>query len=315
MDFKVSPVALDRIETSDHTFKITTNTDKTEMALTISAIGLLQPPVLTKKGRDYTVVCGFRRLAACEALNIACIPARILPPDSSWIQCVQIAISDNSYQRQLNVVEQSRAFALIRKFSDHASSWMKIAESTGLPGNQSAMDRIMPVAGMPAAMQDAILAGSIALPVALHVNQLEKEDAAALGGFFQTLTTGVNIQRELLALICEISLRDDISIATLMEQDDIAAVMRNEDIPTPQKVKTLRLMLKMKRYPELSKAEALYKQKLKSLKLDPRVQLEPPRFFEGESYRLAVTIASRRQLKSLQSEIEKLILHPNLLPE
>ena len=75
------------------------------------------------------------------------------------------------------------------------------------------------------------------------------------------------------------------------------------------------MMLKSKRFPELSKAEAAYNQKVKTLKLNPRVQIHPPRFFEGTSYRLSLTIDSRHQLKSLQSELDKLVHHPNLLPE
>lgn len=315
MDFKISPVSLDRIEATDHTFKITTKTDKIDLAPSISAIGLLQPPVLIKKGLEYTVVCGFRRIAACETQNIASIPARILYSDVSKIACARIAISDNSFQRPLNVVEQSRAFALIRRFADNSTSWLKISESVGLPGSQTAMDRMMPVAGMPPSLQDAILSGSIALPIALHINQLKIDDAMALGNFFRKITTGLNIQRELLELISEISLRDAISIARLIEQDDILSIMGNEDSTAPQKVQELRLMLKAKRYPELSKAEAAYNRTLKSLQLNRSVQLHPPRFFEGKSYRLTLTIDSRRQLKSLQSEIEKLVHHPNLLPE
>jgi hypothetical protein len=49
--------------------------------------------------------------------------------------------------------------------------------------------------------------------------------------------------------------------------------------------------------------------------LDPQIQLQPPRFFEGSSYRLTMTVESRRQLQSLQMEIGRLMDHPELLPE
>ena len=215
MDYKVSPVALDRIDTADRTFKITTQTDTTDLAFSIRAIGLLQPPVLISTGHDYAVVVGFRRIAACQALNMDGIPARILPADTSRVTCSQIAISDNAFQRPLNVVEQSRAFALIQKFCESSSSKLKVVQSTGLPDSQPAMDRIMPVAGMPADLQEAILNGSIALPIALQIIQLEKDNAVALSRLFRKLATGLNIQRELLALISDIAHRDDISMASV----------------------------------------------------------------------------------------------------
>ncbi len=315
MDFDIIPASLDRIETADRTFQITTRRDIAELVLSIGAVGLLHPPLLIEKGRAYTVVCGFRRIAACKALKMESIPARILRPIPSWMDCARIAISDNAFQRQLNIVEQARAFALIHKYAENSASWLTLAESTGLPGSQTAMDRIMPVAGMSSALQDAILDGSVALPIAMQIDRLNKNDARALGGFLHKITTGLNIQREMLALITDISIRDGISIAELIEQDDIAAIMANQRSPAPQKVQALRLILKAKRYPELSKAEAAYNRVLKTLKLDPRIQFQPPRFFEGNAYRLSMTIGSLRELKELTSELEKLAQHPNLLPE
>ena len=315
MDFEITPVLIERIETGDHTFRITTKTENVELARSIRAIGLLQPPVLMKTGTGFRIICGFRRIDACDALNIERVPARILQSDVSTIRCAQIAILDNSSQRELNVVEQSRAYALIRKFTENSTGWLKVAESTGLACSQTAMDRIIPVAHMPVSMQDGILEGSIALPIALQLSQLRHDDAKALCRLFRLLTTGLNIQRELLELIYEISCRDDTPIARLIGQPDISGIIENADFPTPQKTQQLRMMLKSKRFPELSKAEAAYNQKVKSLKLNPRVQIHPPRFFEGASYRLSLNVDSRHQLKSLQTELDKLVRHPNLLPE
>lgn len=315
MDFEVSSVSLDRIETADLTFSITTPDDKIDLVPSISAIGLLQPPAVVKRGYGYRVICGFRRIEALAAAAISDIPVRILPEDISDMACARIAIADNSFQRQLNIVEQARAFALIRKLSDHSLSWATIARSTGLPDSREAMDRIMPVADMPISLQEGLLKGTIALPTALQISEMGKDDAMALGNLFCQITTGLNVQRELLALIGDIAKRDDIPVAKLIKDKAISAIMDNADTSTPQKVQLLRLMLKARRYPELSKAEAAYHKQLKSLKLNHRVQLQPPRFFEGTAYRLTLTVDSRAQLKSLQPELDKLIRHPDLLPE
>jgi ParB family chromosome partitioning protein len=315
MDFKICSVSPDDIGTDDRTFKISTNTDETDLVASIRTIGLLQPPVLISKESGYRVVCGFRRILACMALNMPSIPARILPPDTPGMVCAQIAISDNSFQRPLNLVEQSRGYALARQFSGGSSVWLKMVESTGLASSQTAMDRIIPIADMPASMQEALLEGSIALPVAVRITQLNDDDARALCTFFRQISTGLNVQRELMELITEISLRDGIAITRLIEMDEIAAVMENGDRSVPQKVHELRIILRSKRYPELSKAESLYLQKVKSLKLDPCVQLQPPPFFEGNTYRLTLSVHSRRQLNSLQHQLKKLIDHPDLLPE
>ena len=315
MDYKICSVSPDEIGTDDRTFKITTNTDETDLVASIRTIGLLQPPVLIEKESGYQVVCGFRRIQACRALNMTGIPARILPPNTPGMVCAQIAISDNSFQRQLNLVEQSRGYALARQFSGGSASWLKIVESTGLASSQTAMDRIIPIADMPVSLKEALLEGSIALPVALRITRLNEDDAKALCTFFRRISTGLNVQRELMEFLTEISRRDGIAIARLIEMDEIAAVMENGDRSVPQKVRELRMLLRSKRYPELSRAESRYLQKVKSLKLDPCVQLQAPPFFEGNTYRLTLSVHSRRQLKSLQHQLKKLVDHPNLLPE
>jgi ParB family chromosome partitioning protein len=315
MDFKGSTVPLDRIDTSDRTFKITTRTDPADLAGSIKAIGLLQPPVLIEKGHAYGVVCGFRRVAACIALNRNAIPARILDGDTPAMTRAQIAISDNAFQRPLDVVEQSRAIALIRRFAAESSAWTSIAAAVGLSGSQKALNRILPVAEMPPDLQTAILEGSIALPTALQIHRLKKEDQTALCRLLRTLNTSLNIQRELLTLIGDIAFRDGVPRAALIEQGEVTSIMQSRDMERPQKVQSLRQLLKAKRYPALSQAEAAYQQIIKSLKLSPRVQLQPPPYFEGKTYRLVLNIDSRPQLLAMIDELEKIAMHPDLLPK
>ena len=315
MDFKICSISPEQIDTTDVTFRITTNSNTKELVRSLSAIGLLHPPVLVKKGTRLTIVCGFRRIAASAALKFTSIPVRILPANVSRMKCARIAISDNAFQRALNVVEQARAFKLIRRFTGRSTVCLEVALSTGLPASRKAMDRLLAVADMPIRLQNAIVDGYIAVPVALQIKRLLTEDTAALCRFFHKINAGLNVQRELLALLTEISFRDDISIAELIEHADVHALLENQASSAPQKVAQLRRIFKARRYPELSKAEEAFKQTLKSLKLNPRIKLQPPPFFEGQSYRLTLTIESRQQLKRLQPELEKLVAHPQLIPK
>ena len=191
MDYNVRSVALCRIDTADETFRITTNTDCSELVPSIKKIGLLHPPLLVPKGQAYVIVFGFRRIAACQSMNTTSIPARIDDGDLPWIDYAQLAIADNTFQRQLNIVEQSRALALIRRFSENSTDWHEIAASTGLPSSQTAMDRLLPIVDMPESLQLAIVNGSIALPIALSINQLKYDDALAVSNLFQRINTGL----------------------------------------------------------------------------------------------------------------------------
>ncbi len=315
MLYEIGAVALDGIDTDDQTFRISTDRQTCDLSLSIRTVGLLQPCVLISAEPGHRVVCGFRRIAACRDLGLTTIAARTLPPDLSPLACARIAISDNALQRPLNMVEQSRAYALIQRFSSSSDTWPTIARACGLPDSAVAMQRLLPVAEMPNRLQDAILSGDIALPIALNINRLTRSDARALCHFFLRITTGLNKQRELWDLITDISARDGMPIADLLAQETIAALVDDRDCPTPQKVQRLRAILKSMRYPALARAEADFQRNLKSLNLHPDIQLWPPPFFEGKSYRLALTVDGRHALSRLQSELEKVIDHPDLLPE
>lgn len=309
----VSPGDIDR---SDHTFKITTASETADLVRSISAIGLLQPPMVTEANDRLVIVCGFRRLAAMAAMNEEKpIPVRRLSSSTPKRVLSSIAISDNTFQRQLNVVEQARSYALIRDLCGPADDWRQVAEACGLPGSGKAMDRILPIVDMPEVLQQAIVDGSIALPVAHQINALADEDRDAVIMLMRQLTTGLNVQRELLELLTEIGRRDAMTIRSLLTRPRVAEILDNDQTATPQKVQQFRGLLKTLRFPTLSRVEQNYRQALKALHLSPRIQIQPPPFFEGKSYRVTLTVDSRQQLKSLQHALEQLIATPDILPE
>lgn len=315
MDYSVRRVSLSEIDTTDRTFRITTNSDYADLVPAIKGMGLLQPPLLAAKGKGYIVVSGFRRIAACQAIPLNEIPARITNGHLPGILHAQMAIADNGFQRPLNVVEQSRALALIRRFAPNPADWQAIAQIVGLPNSQAGAQRLLPIADMPESLQMAIVNGSIALPVALSITKLKNKDADILSTFLQRINTGLNNQRELLELIVEMSIIKKISIAHVLEQEDIATILDEEDASMPQRVQRLRQVLKKMRYPALSEAEDAFLLAFKALGVNSVIQLHPPRFFEGKTFRLSLSIRSRQQLKSLLTDLEKIANDPDLLPE
>ncbi|WP_319525380.1 ParB/RepB/Spo0J family partition protein [uncultured Desulfosarcina sp.] len=314
MDYDIQTVPLNRIDTADHTFKITTTSDKTDLIPSIRSVGILQPPVLIENADQWCIVCGFRRISASKALNAKNISAFVVK-GRSLKQCARIAISDNAGQRSLNVVEQARAYALIRRVETRPEARVEMALASGLAASPSAMERIAPVAAMNTSLQEGVLTGSIALPVALQIDRLGEPDATALGGLLAKISAGLNVQRELLDTILDIGKRDGTAVADLIAQEAVDSILNNEEIPVPQRVQKLRQLLKRMRYPSLSQAEASFDDMLKALKLSPRLQIQPPRFFEGETYRANLSFDSKEQLLLLQKELDKLIRHPRFLSD
>lgn len=317
MGFEFIHVRPDRVDLDDRRYQISTNESTHDLALSISAIGLLQPPAVVDTGGRLVVVCGFRRLRALRELESP--PERIhlrrLPSATPPDQLAVMAIADNASQRQLNPVEQSRGYAMLQKWCGTPEDLRRATEASGLPASRKAMARILPIARMPALLQRAIVDGSIALPVARQIDRLDDADRRAMIEFLSTISTGLNVQRELVDAITEVSRRDAIPIHRLLGQSRFQNILTDDQTPAPQRVLTLRRLVKSERFPALHRAEKDFQNALKTLHLSPRIQIQPPPFFEGRTYQITLKIESRRQMNPLQEELKRLADAENVLPE
>ena len=59
-------VLLERIRLEDKTFQVTTESAIGTLAASIARLGVMHPPALLADDSGYGVVCGFRRIAACN---------------------------------------------------------------------------------------------------------------------------------------------------------------------------------------------------------------------------------------------------------
>ncbi len=317
MDFEVQYLCPDRVDLDDHTYRITTHAETADLALSICAIGLLQPPTVIEAGDGkFVVVSGFRRLAALKTLDDCprTVPMRVLPPTTAPMELAAIAISDNAFQRALNVVEQSRCYDLLHRVCNPSQKWRELARACGLPDSGKALKLILPIATMPDTLQQAIVEGSVALPVAHRINNMEANDRRAMIDLLRKITTGLNIQRELVETLTEIAKRDDLPIHTLVAQSCVSDILAREALSTPQKAHQLRHFFKTQRFPALMQAQQSYNQAVGKLHLPPCIQVQPPPFFEGKTYQVILKVESREQVRALQSELQKLASEPTLLP-
>ncbi len=126
-------IKLARVNLQDDTFRITTRTDINDLLESIRYDGLITPPLLIKKDFTFTIVSGFRRIAACQKLDWNEITARILKPDIGALDCLRLGIAENALQRSLNLIETSRCLQKLSLFIPNSRHLAESASSLGLP--------------------------------------------------------------------------------------------------------------------------------------------------------------------------------------
>lgn len=98
----------------------------TELAASITQVGILQPLVVRPTDTGHEVVAGRRRLAAAREAGLRLVPClvRELTDD----QAADIAFTENVHRRMLSPIEEALAFARLR---DQGLDQRAIVERTG----------------------------------------------------------------------------------------------------------------------------------------------------------------------------------------
>jgi hypothetical protein len=163
---------------------------------------------------------------------------------------------------------------------------------------------MLPLCRLPDAIQKGLIDGSLALPTVWMLSRHPDDTAVLLAEFLRLLKLSLQKQKEVIELISEISIRDDISIHSVLQSDDIVRIMNDPEMDMPRKTGLIRGHLKKWRYPKLSEAEDSFRALRSELKLGGDIAIRPPAGFEGTRYALSISFQSISELEDHQQAIE-----------
>jgi ParB family chromosome partitioning protein len=305
-------VPLSQINSQIETFRITTREDVAELLVSIQHDGLISPPLLTLNNGSYTIVCGFRRVAACRKLGWHAISAGILEPDKGDLDCLRVAIADNAFQRPLNLIETSRALHKLDALTGAGNQLFEIAAGLGLPANPAVISKIRDLCLLPAPIQRSILDDTISLSMANELATLDSDSALAFARLFDGLKLSLNKQKEIIMLITEISRRENIAGLQVLQDQKLREIIDSEDLDRGQKGRYVRAFLRQRRFPRIVSAEKKYDLHCKNLKLGSDIKLIAPKEFEGTTYTLNLNFSNLAHLKAQHQKLSQIIEHPSL---
>ncbi len=314
MDCNIESVSLSHIDEDDQRFRINTLAAIDDIRDSIQKIGLINAPTLLSRNNDFVVVSGFRRLAACRSLGWDKLAARCLPAHADPVHCALIAITDNFSQRPPNLVETARAWWLLNHVASDPGVVISLAHSVGMPINNELAAKLQQVLQMAAPLQQALIGGHLALPIALRLHAMGDDIAAGeLSALFQELQLSLNRQRELLEWIQGIAGREGLKLQEIIAADPVAHWRLDPQMDRGQKAQLIRHYLKKRRYPEITAFEERYREGLKALNMAEGMQLVAPQHFEGRQYTLQLVFKSVKELQRLCREADRVAASPTLL--
>ncbi len=313
MDWETIDTDLAGIDIEDSTYKITTDQSIEPLVASIGAMGLLNPPFLfVKNERQYVVISGFKRVAACQHLKLGRIPARIVNACIPRERLAEIAICENVSQRPLNLVETSRALILLRRHVKEKRAMQRVAMNLGLPDNPSIADKIARICLLPASIQEGVLQGLILLNVALELGSLEENAGILLAELFTYLHFSHSKQREVITSIKEVALREGVTLVSLLQDPQVQSLVSNAELDRAQKVNKLRNYFRSKRYPQMTVFENRFQEQSRRLSLGENIRLKPPAGFESRDYLFTLRIKNLSELDSSIKTLQNVLENPAL---
>ena len=310
MDYKIKTIPLSVIDMTDNTYQISTNQHIDLLADNITRVGLINPPILRKKGAIFSILSGFRRVVACRKLCWNNIEARIVENDEDDLSCVTVAIADNAHQRPLNSIEISRSIHMLDRFFMNIQDLTQYASTLGLPNNSSLLEKLHRLYFLPKPVQQAILSDTISLAMALELDRFDTADSTAFTALFEKLKLSLNKQREIVTLVREIALRESISVKQLLTSKDMQDILNDRDLDRTQKTQHIRTYLRQRRFPTLSQMERTFEKYVKELGMGEGLLLIPPQNFEGNTYRIQLHFTDIDGLRSQRIELDRIMNDP-----
>ena len=295
-------VALTEIALDDDTFIVTYRPEMQALQRSIAQVGVLTPVHLRQASAQapLQIVCGSKRLLACQQTGHTSVPALVysaaeLPEPQAFV----LALHDNLGCRVLNAVEKARILWRLRQeFAvQPATLLQQFCPLLDLPPRAATLQAYCSLATLEEALQAAVVEGSLPLETAVWIGAHAAADRQILLKLFTGLKVGSNRAREFTAYIDEICQRDACSPAALLHDLGVPALLTDPQLAGPQKLDSVRRVLRQARYPQLSTYEQRFQTAARRLRLPPQITLRPPPYFEGQQYQITVSFSQRQELQ------------------
>lgn len=299
-------VDLNAIDIDDDRYRISGASGIQSIVESIRNIGLINFPILEEKtSGSYRIVCGFKRVIACRRLSMPSIPCRVVNSGCSKIECLKLAVTDNTVTSRPGLLEEARAITKLRALCDHDDDLPRIAGTLGMNVNMPLAEKYGVLCRLPAQLQQLVEDDVLSMKIAIDLFMLDRKTAHAIAGLFESLRPTASHQKELISSLRAISALRDIPVAELLTAAPLIGIITNDNLDRKRRIQLLRAALRKMRYPHISRFEASFSQNLKKMGLPQGVSLHAPRDFESPVYTFAVNFENIDELRQKADLLKK----------
>jgi ParB-like chromosome segregation protein Spo0J len=300
---KFTTIEITDIDLADDRFRISYTGPSEDLVASIEATGLLNPPLVALRDGGTLVVCGWKRILACEKLGIPSLPV-FVAPEMSDLELFKHPVYENVSFRELAVFEKAVILNKLKDFGEQDEDLIrKILPLLKVPATRRYLDLFLDVSKLDPEIRQAWDAKGIALPVLELYLKFSPQEQAALLPIL--LPLGQNKQRELLSQLLELAGKQKSSPQAILLGMLYQTILQDENLSALQKSDRILNLLREQRNPVLSQWTQAFDAALRSINLEKGICINPVPYFEGEELSLCFGFKSREEFLQKLAELTK----------
>jgi len=306
-------IQLSKIDWNDTSCLITYGPFPHKLLLSIQTVGLIAPPLLQgKKNGLFKIVCGGRRLSACQKIGLDSLICQVLPSSAEHHRCLRLAIYDNVAHRSLNPVEKS---LVLSKMSDYVAERQLIEEFMPLLDLEPSItlfNRYLKLHNLERVILDSLAAGKLNERIAFALAKQEQGDRLACFSLFEELPFSVSVQEELVETVEEIGWKENLTLEQVLNSTEVRTLRQPSKRPARQRAQEIRTYLQERCNPRLTARRERFVREARALGLPSGVRLVPPPYFEGPKWILECSFERVEELASRLRHVAELANQPEI---
>jgi ParB family chromosome partitioning protein len=174
---KYEAVRLEALDFHDETFLISPPVDYISIQKYNLGLGVINPPSLRRNGDKYQIVCGWRRIKACQRLGYDEIPSIVYEMDElSDEGCLKFVLYEN--QRRLNEIDKAELLLKFKRLCDLNDNELiqKVLPLFGIGATRKNLERYMSLTGLESEITEACYTEKISPEQVLSLSEVDRNE-------------------------------------------------------------------------------------------------------------------------------------------
>lgn len=284
-----------------------------KIVTSVKEVGVLNPPILTPAPDNrFHIVCGLKRVIACDILGLKKINAAIIN-NLTPKEMLLLNFYENLSIRDFNLIEQAmfiqRLCLLIGE--NNAVDFLYLFK---IKPEQKSIEYFKWLLQLPDEYKIKIAHGEFSSKFLNILRQLEPIDHELLLAICSELRLSKSYQEEVITIMRDFALIEGEPFSRLPLAEDIKKIVMKTD-PNPKKLKELLEVLRTHRNPRFSKVKKSFEELKNKIEFDSDIHLETNPYFEDDHYTLRIKFMDSsdlaEKLRKLTEKINSQIV-PNI---